>query len=227
MKKFLLTTLLSLLAVCTLAVFAACGNGDNTKKPDDTDKKAVYTVEISETSLTLDVYEKYNLTAVVKDGDGKTVDKGVEWSSSSQSVLMVDGGLVFAKSMGTATVTAKVEGEDAQSTASITVSMRGNVPVLSLSEETSLSIAVGSTFDLSPRVLFKGEDATDSDTTFIYNVSDPAVATVANGTVTALKAGTAQITVTASWRGIGGQELVGSEDALGLRITLELTVKTV
>lgn len=221
MKKILLAVLI---AVCSLAIFTAC-NGQGGEQSSPTEES--YTVEISQTTLTLDVYETVKLTATVKNGNGQSVDKEVEWSSNKAAVATVDDGLVMAKSMGTATVTAQVKGETASATVSVTVTLNGYVPSLSLSETDSLNLAVGTTFDLAPKVLFKGVDATDADTSFIYEVSDKAVASVENGVITALATGTATITVTASWRGLGGATMAGSEDALGLRITLNLTVKAV
>jgi len=216
MKKFLLAILI---AVCSLTLFSAC---QKPKEPDGPTES--YTVELSATELSLDVYERYTLTAVVKDGRGAVTDKKVEWSSSQSGIVAADDGLLFAKSIGTAKVTATVEGGTANAEVNVNVTMRGYVPRLKLSEETELTLAEGTTFNLSPEVTFKGKTATDSDTTFIYSVSDPSVASVSEGTVTALKAGNTKITVTASWRGLGGAELVGSEDAVGLRITLDLTV---
>lgn len=220
MKKFLLAILV---AVCSLALFAACSDKGNNKKPDGES----YVIELSQTALTLDVYEKHELTAVVKDGDGEVVDKQVEWKSGSAAIAEVEDGLLFAKSIGTAQITATVSGEEVSATVSVTVIMRGYVPTLRMDEEDSLTLSAGSSFDLNPRVYFKGAETDDSDTTFIYAVADTSVAKVENGTVSALKAGATQITVTASWRGLGGSAMTGSEDALGLRITLDLTVLTV
>ncbi|MDE6373539.1 MAG: Ig-like domain-containing protein, partial [Clostridia bacterium] len=112
-------------------------------------------------------------------------------------------------------------------TVSVTVVMRGYVPAIRMDEEESLTLSAGSSFDLNPKVYFKGVETSDSDVSFIYTVTDAAVASVVDGTVTALAAGETQITVTASWRGLGGSGMVGSEDALGLKITLDLTVLTV
>lgn len=217
MKKFL--TFLLIAASC-LTVFAGCNS------VTDPEPAESYVVEISKTTLTLDVYEMAEVAATVRDSDGKTCDKEVEWSSSQGTVVTVESGVLFAKSMGTATVTAQIA-EGASATVAVTVVMNGNVPAIRIQASDSLSLAVGSNFNLEPRVFFKGADATDSDTVFTYQEGDKTVATVENGVITARKAGTTSITVTASWRGLGGESMVGSEDALGLRVTLNLTVKTV
>lgn len=219
MKKFL-AVLSAVLVIFALAAVTACN-----KERETAEEK--YTVTLSADSLTLDVYDKIRLTAVVKNGSGETVDKGVIWSSSQSSVVTADGGEIFAKSLGTAQITAQVDGGEAYATASVNVVMNGYVPRLELSVKDNLALAAGTDFDLSPKVLFKGVDATDGDTVFKYDVSDSSVASVTDGTVNALKAGTVQITVTASWRGLGGDAMVGSEDALGLRVTVSLTVKEI
>lgn len=210
-----------LIAILSLTVMSACGEDQPTPPTES------YTVEISVTELTLDVYEKTLISAAVKDENGNVTDKKVVWSSSLSGVVSVEDGLVTAKSIGTAKISAKTEDGTAEAEISVTSVMRGFIPRLKLSEENALTLAVGSTFNLSPEVMFKGVKATDADTAFLYSVSDGAVASVSDGTITALKAGSATVTVTASWRGLGGADLVGSEDAAGLRITLNLTVVSV
>lgn len=183
----------------------------------------IYTIELSSTALTLDVYDKYTVTAAVYDADGNAVVQELSWTSSQSSVVTVDGGELFAAGLGTSTVKVVLADGGAEAELTVTVVHNGYVPTLTLNENQSLVLAEGATFDLSPKVFFKGDEVT-YDAQFIYSSADESVATVIDGIIYANKTGETQITVIASWRGLGGESMTGSEDALGLRKTLTLSV---
>lgn len=180
-------------------------------------------VVLSESAFSLDVYEYKMLTAEVFDEDGNKLNEAVVWSTDNGAVASVSVGKILAKGAGVAKITASYEGAKAE--CSVTVMHNGNVPWLVL-DEFSIEIAKGETFTLAPKVFFKGMDATDEDTVFTYAVDKESVVSVsASGVINALETGNAQITVTAFWRGIGGENMIGSEDALGLKVNLSVTVK--
>ena len=139
-------------------------------------------VTLDKTSLSLAVGETVQLTATVKPADA--TDKNVTWTSSDESVAKVVNGKVTAVKSGKATITAKCEDKTAECAVTVTVPT-GSVTL----DKTSLSLAVGETVQLTATV--KPDDATDKNVA--WTSSDESVATVANGMVTAVKAGNATV----------------------------------
>ncbi len=76
---------------------------------------AVSSVSLSQTSLTLDRFDRANITATVSPAAAS--DAEVTWTSSDSSVATVDDrGRVYASGYGSATITAEVEGVSATCT---------------------------------------------------------------------------------------------------------------
>ena len=115
----------------------------------------------------------------------------VSWKSNNDSIVTVDdGGKITAKGVGTASIRVTVGSVNA--TCKVTVVQ----PVTSINlNKTSLSLDGGSTFQLTATP--KPDNAEDKSVT--WSSSDEKVATVSEtGFVTALKKGTADITVTSA-----------------------------
>ena len=147
----------------------------------------VTSVTLNKTSASLKVGETVTLTATV--GPDDATDKTVTWTSSDATVASVSNGVVTAKKIGTATITAKA----GDMTASCTITVIPT-PVTSVTlSKTSASLKVGETVTLAATV--NPSDATDKTVT--WTTSDATVATVSNGVVTAKKLGTATITAKA------------------------------
>ena len=132
------------------------------------------------------------LTATITPSNAS--DKSVVWSSSDASVASVTAGsgldaTVTPVAAGTATIT--VSTPDGKFSASCVLTVKQHVTGVSISKS-SLTLYTGQTETLSAQV--KPDDATDTRLT--WSSSDKTVATVANGLVTALKAGSTQIRVT-------------------------------
>lgn len=150
-------------------------------------------VEVSSVSLntpTIEMVEgeTFSLVATVLPKDAEY--DGVTWTSSNASVASVNSGTVTALKEGTATITASTGKKSA--ICSVKVSAR-IIAVTSITlDKTSLSMQVGDTETLT--VSIKPDDATDKTVT--WSSSDESVAKVADGKVTALKAGQAKITTT-------------------------------
>ena len=148
---------------------------------------AVTSITLDKSELSLKVGSSYVLTATVKPDDA--TDKNVKWSSSDASIVKVDNGKVTALKSGTATITATVGSCSAECV--ITVPVETESITL---DKTELSIAIGETATLTASIT----PADASDKTIIWTSSNPDVATVDNGTVKALKAGTTTITAECS-----------------------------
>ena len=144
-------------------------------------------ISLNKTSASLKVGETVTLSATVKPDDA--TDKSVTWSTSDATIATVSDGLVTAKKIGTASITAKAG--DKTATCTITVVA---TPVTSVTlNKTSASLKVGETVTLSATV--KPDDATDKSVT--WSTADATIATVSDGLVTAKKLGTAIITAKA------------------------------
>jgi uncharacterized protein YjdB len=154
----------------------------------------VATVEISPASPTIVIGGTSQLTATLKDASGNVLtDRTIEWKSDADLVASVSpSGLVTSKSVGSAHITATVEGKSASVTVTVTP-----VPVASIaiSPPTS-SLVVGGTVQLNATT----KDAAGNELTgrsVAWSSSDQAVATVdGNGLVTAKAVGSATITAT-------------------------------
>lgn len=184
------------------------------------------TISLDKTYALVDVYDKLELTAAVCDSEGQPVEAQISWSSSDPAVAEVSEGVVIARSKGQAQITASLEsGETA--VCQITTENNGLIPRLEVQgvSNGSLTIAQGQSYHLSGKVTFGGADCTDADTTYAFRVADPAVATVSeDGVLQAVGQGSTQVIVTATWRGMGGQNMQGGEDAYALQVLIDLTV---
>ena len=150
-------------------------------------------VELDKTSLTLDVNQSETLTAAITPSNA--TDQNVTWSSDDESVATVENGIVTAIKAGTATITATAaDGSGEKATCSVTVKEAAIVPVTSVSlDKTTLGLTKGETARLTATV--EPNNATNKNVT--WSTSNASIATVNNGEVTAVSAGTATITATA------------------------------
>ena len=152
-------------------------------------------VTLDQTAISLNEGESARLTATITPADADS--KAVTWSSSSPAVAAVAAdGTVTAVSAGTATITVTTAdgGKTVSCAVTVTTPDIPAVPVTGVAlDKTSLLLAVGGSERLSAAVT--PSDA--GDKRVFWSSSDPAVAAVAaDGTVTAVSAGTATITVT-------------------------------
>ena len=141
-------------------------------------------VELDKTELTLHPTEKTTLTATATPEN--TTDK-LAWTSSNDAVATVDNGTVTAVAAGTATITATCGSVKAECAVTVLPPVPASEVTLG---KTVLTLYEGDAAKLTATVM--PEDTTDK--TIVWTSSDDEVATVNNGTVTGLKAGTATIT---------------------------------
>lgn len=128
------------------------------------------------------------VTLTLKVGDMSTIDQqgtatNIEWTSSNEEVATVYYGVVTAKAIGKAEVTARSGNTSATCIVYVTgtdgATLRISPPIVSLKKGDTYKFSYGNTYDLDMR----------------WSSSDPSVATVDNtGQVTALASGNTTIT---------------------------------
>lgn len=169
------------------------GNGDIKKQTGSGQISVSVTgVSLDKTEIVLVEGSSEKLTATVEPTNA--TNKNVTWSSDHEAIATVDqNGTVTARRGGQATIT--VTTVDGSKTATCTVRVRIQIgePVQSVGlNKTELALEVGKTGTLEAKV--EPSDATNKNVT--WSSSNSEVATVDNGVVTAVSAGTAIITVT-------------------------------
>ena len=153
---------------------------------------AVDSVTVSPSTLNMTEGDTQKLQASVSPSDA--TDKTVTWSSSANEVASVDqNGKVTALKAGTATITVTTKDGGKKATCAITVKAKV-IPVTGVTLDASaMEVDEGFSFMLTATV--NPDNATDKSVT--WSSSDAAVATISQtGEVTAVKKGTATITVT-------------------------------
>ncbi len=154
---------------------------------------AVTGVSLNKTSTTIDVGASETLTATVAPSNA--TNQNVSWSSNNTAVATVNNGLVTGVTAGTATITVTTEDGSKTATCVVTVTTPSSDPVavtgVSLNKA-STSIKVGATETLTATIA--PSNATNKAVT--WSSDKTSVATVNNGVITGVAAGTATITVT-------------------------------
>ncbi len=179
--KHSLKKLISLLLVLSMAlVLPVTGLSDDVK---------VTAISMLPSSMTLDVGEDKKIAAIVAPDDA--TDKTVTFTSSNTAYATVNGsGTVTGVKAGSVTITATAnDGSGVTGTTNVTIKQPATAVSLS---QSSATMNVGDTLTLTAGV--SPDDTTDKSVS--WSSSSSAVATVADGVVTAVSKGTATITVT-------------------------------
>ena len=143
-------------------------------------------ISLDRTSAEMEVGQQLTLTATVTPGNATVKD--VSWSSSDQSVAIVEDGVVTAVGEGSATITVMTEEGGFSATCSVIV----KYPVRSVSlDVTSAQLEVGEKLTLTATVL--PGNATNKNV--IWSSSDESIAKVQDGVVLPFDEGTVTITV--------------------------------
>ncbi len=195
----------SVASVDSTGLVTATGIGTATITATSNEKSDTCTVTVSEKPVTLlslnygkkEMYlgDVFALSAIVEPEDA--TDGKVIWDSSDYTVASVNSsGIVTAKGIGTCTITASTG--DKSDTCSVTVKNEPDVDVASVNifnrSGFMAILYVGDSLDLSAAVL--PSDATDQS--LYWTSSDTSVVSVtSSGSVTAVAAGDATITVQA------------------------------
>ena len=146
-------------------------------------------VTISPKTLDITTGQSQHLTATAQPGNA--TNKDVSWTSSNPGVATVTNGLVTAVAKGSAAITVRTNDGGYTETCAVTVtSVVVPVTGVTISAKT-LDITTGQSQHLTATV--QPGNATNKDVT--WTSSNPGVATVTNGLVTAVAKGSAAITV--------------------------------
>lgn len=119
--------------------------------------------------------------------------KEVTWSSSDESVAIVENGELIGLKAGTAVLSA-VRGEERQEQA-ITV-VEGETPAIDVDY---LPVMRGYSYEIDVKALFNGVELEDA--TFTCSVADTSVATLENEVLSGVAYGETTVTISMSWHG--------------------------
>ncbi len=178
----------------TDGVCDVCGYTISAEEPDTEDPIAVEGITLDKTTTTVEEGATVTLTAMVTPENA--TDKTVTWSTSNETIATVSGGVVTGVKAGEVTITAKAGDKSATCTVTVTAAATEPevVPVTGVTlNQTAVTLDIDQSITLTATVA--PENATNKAVTWASDKTD--VATVdANGKVTAVAAGTANITVT-------------------------------
>lgn len=177
-------------------------------------------IKLDQDKVTLGVGETATLKATIEPEEA--TNKNVTWSSSDDTTVTVEDGVVTGKKVGTATITAETS-NGLKATAEVIVKEIA-VTKVTLSETTA-TMTIGGELELTATI--EPKNATDQRLT--WSSSDTGVATVdSNGKVTAKAAGTATITATAASGITAACEITVSDEVIEVTaVTLDRTEATV
>ena len=146
-------------------------------------------IKLSESEKTMTTGESFRLEYTIEPEN--TTNKEVEWESSDKTIATVNAdGEVTAVSDGECTITVKVKGSDTSAKCVVKVNP---IKVTGVTlNETTKSIEAGKSFTLTATV--SPENAKDKS--IKWSSSDPNIAKVEDGLVTALAKGTCNIIAT-------------------------------
>jgi alpha-tubulin suppressor-like RCC1 family protein len=153
------------------------------------------TVAPSSINLIVGQNQQLAVTATMSDGSVQDVTHFASFTTANTSIASIsDEGLITANGPGITDITVSYQDKTA------TVSVLVSVPVVIVQDLTiqpnPIALAVGDSQPLTVTA-YKSDGTTENVTGIAtYQVSDPAVVQVSNGTVTALAAGSATITAT-------------------------------
>jgi plastocyanin len=193
-----------LLLVLSAAV-AGCGGGGAATGPADNGgtTPAVASVTVTPAGGTVPVGGTLQLNAAPSDADGRTIPgASPQWQSDAPTVASVGAdGLVTGVSGGTANITATVSSGGATRTATALVTVSPVFTFVRLSHS-DFTVAPGGIAQLTATPVDAAGNPVPGLPAPTWTSDAPSVATVSNGTVTAVAPGTANISGAVSHQGV-------------------------
>ncbi len=178
--KKVLVSILSFVLMLSMSLFAvACA------------APPVITLDLSENAVVLytdAIGETYELSATAKENDVEVTDPVLTWASDAEEVVTVEDGVITIVGKGTSTITCTYKDKTAE--CEVTV----NDSTLTLSETVINAIVGGEDVTVTATVA-NGETPVETPT-LTWSSDAEGVATVANGVISIVGEGTANITCT-------------------------------
>lgn len=178
--KKVLVSILSFVLMLSMSLFAvACA------------APPVITLDLSEDAVVLytdAIGETYELSATAKENDVEVTDPVLTWASDAEEVVTVEDGVITIVGKGTSTITCTYKDKTAE--CEVTV----NDSTLTLSETVINAIVGGEDVTVTATVA-NGETPVETPT-LTWSSDAEGVATVANGVISIVGEGTANITCT-------------------------------
>ena len=171
-----------IIAIIT-AMFIWNGNSGN-----DDGKVKVTGIDIAQSSLTIQEGNSANIEYTISPSNA--TNKTVVWTTSNDKVATVTNGKVTGISAGTAKITAKTSDGGFTDSIDVTVTASQVAVIGVILDKTSIAIEAGSTSTIVATV----QPSNAANKAVTWATSNSAVATVADGVVTGVAAGTATIT---------------------------------
>jgi uncharacterized protein YjdB len=192
------------LIVCAISLLSSCGGGASSSTsgggtsvpPPPTASLTLLQVTPGNASVAATATQQFTATGKYSDGTSKDLTSLALWSSSDSSVASVNtAGLASGVVVGVVTVTAQFGAM--QGTATLNVTNAGtNLTAISISPAAP-SVPVNTTQQLTATGSYSDGSSRDLTALVTWSSSSTAVATVdANGLLTAVKAGSSNISAT-------------------------------
>lgn len=164
-------------------------NEENSSSVD----KNTPSITMSQEFLKMDVYQTKTISVFLQNLEGE-----IEWSSSDESIAVVEAGSVIAKKEGTVTIMATV----GEYSASCEVIVEKGTGVLEFADIRDFSLIVGKSQQLDATVVY-GEDVFPfTEVAFALESGKDLISITEDGTVTSNgKVGTQKVMVTATFNG--------------------------
>ena len=176
-----------------------------TPVPTIPEKQSTYNIELSESALSVNLFETAKLDVTVKKDGIVLTTPNVEWSSEATNVATVDNGIITPVGYGTTSIVVKYENVSAS--CQVVVEDNGFIPSITL-DATEVQLLISSEpFKVNASVFYDkaGIDTSSAVITYSIPESGKTIATVdANGYVTAVGVGETTLTVSAVWKGYDG-----------------------
>src|SRR5438477_660467 len=193
-----------ILSVCTISLLSSCGGGSSSSTsgggpsvpPPLTASLTLLQVAPGNASVAATATQQFTATGKYSDGTSKDLTSLALWSSSDSSVASVNNaGLAAGVVVGVVTLTAQFGAM--QGTATLNVTNAGtNLIAISISPAAP-SVPVNTTQQLTATGSYGDGSSRDLTALVTWSSSSTAVATVdANGLLTAVKAGSSNISAT-------------------------------
>ena len=194
--------ILVILSIISLALFASCNKENGTTNDSSSGSQTQSEEKISLSVLSADMIFGDELNIICFYGG----QNSVEWSSSDESVAVVDeDGTVNTVGVGSCSITAKAG--SASASCKINVSMGDYLPELKVLHiaDNELNMRVGDEFEPEIKVLF---NKVYYDCDINFTVADNSVVDYSNGKLIAKTADETTVTFTGKWLDFSSDKLI-------------------